>query len=236
MALNYFAFQSAQTKLENLSIAFRDAIKRVVNVENAQFNAVINKFDSSINSIIINNTIGEEISALFVEFNKVSDSPNDQYLLFKEMFDFGDTDTTALVTQVQLQNNRSINLTVKIQALAYAYVSACEIEYGNQQELDSNIKDLELQYQSIITGELELDSDTRIALINQRTRAFQFFGSLDLSAIIETETKMVPSTVLAYRLYEDSTRSDEIVTLNRIQDTGYIEGTINILSTDDINT
>lgn len=227
--IDYLAFESARNKLLSLSQAFRDAIIRVVNSENAEFNADLESFESNINTIILNGTIGEALQTLFNSYELVGNTANDQYILSKEMFDFGDTDTQTNLSPKQATNNTAINNGVQINALAQGYNNAVQINFGNEEELEERISELDAQYKKLI--ERELDQDTRVSLLNIRTLSNTYFSTLDLKSIIEIETKTIPSTVLSYKYYKDSTQADQIISLNKIQNTGFVEGTIKILST-----
>lgn len=227
-SIDFIVFKETREKIENLSALLKESVKRVVNDENEEFKSKVDSFESNINTIILGGTLGESLSELFDAYNLVGSTSNDKYLLAVEVFGFGDDDTTLSTNKKLILNKFVINSSANINALALAYDNAVQIEYGNQDELDQ-VKDvLDTQYQKLI--QLEVDEDTRLSLLNIRTLGNRFFSSLNLRDVIEFETTVIPSTVLSYKLYKDSSHSDQIVKLNKTQNTGFIEGVIKVLS------
>jgi len=225
---NFLAFDDVRTKLFQFTDALREAVKRVVNVDNEDLNADIDTFESNISQIIIGGTIGQSLQTLFNSFDIVGDTARNQYVLSTQLFDFGDDDTVIEAAEKQALNKKTLNTAIQIDALALGFANAVRIEYSNQEELNEVIVQLDDQYEKVITE--NLDSETRISLLDLKTNAFKFFSQLDLNSILTVETTTIPSTVLAYQYYKDSTRSDEIVGLNDIQNTGFIEGSTKIVS------
>lgn len=226
---DFFAFDDIRNKLILLIQAFRDAVKRVVNSENEQFNADLDTFQNNLVAIIKRGTIGEELEILFNSFDIVGDTPENQYILSIQLFDFGDDDVPTTQSEKQSLNRATINTAVQVNSLALSFENATQIEFSNTEELQDVVDQLNDQFQKVI--DKGLDIDTRTSLLNLKTLAFSFFSQLDLKTIIDIETNIIPSTVLAYQYYKDSTRSDEIVELNKIQNTGFIEGALRIIST-----
>ncbi len=226
---DFLAFDDVRNKLLLLSQAFKDAVRRVVNADNEQFNTDLDSFEANIVEIIKCGTIGEALEILFNSFDLVGQTALDQFILSTQLFDFGDDDTITVLSPKQSLNKQAINASVQIDSLALAFSNATRIEFSNESELSGIIDQLNDQYNKVIQD--NIDSDTRISLLDLKTVAFSFFSQLDLKSLIDIETSTIPSTVLAYQYYKDSARSDEIVSLNNIQNTGFIEGPLKIVST-----
>ena len=52
----------------------------------------------------------------------------------------------------------------------------------------------------------------------------RFFSTLELKDLTTYTTNLMPSSVLAYSLYGDSSKNSEIIDLNSISNTGFVEG------------
>ena len=229
MTIDGIAFESAQKKLNELAELFLQSVKRVVNFENSDFNSSIESFVESIPSIIINNEISEALEPVYEAYDIVADNAKDQYLLYVELFRFGENDSISSLSQRQITNNTQINNYVNNMSLCYAYQSASQIDYSNQDELEEIIKTLDNQYQYVLG--LDIDSNTRASLIEIRTATNSYFSQLELRDIVTINTKQTTSTLLSYLYYKDSSFSDQIIALNSLQNTGFIEGDLKILST-----
>lgn len=225
---DFLAFESASRKLESLVDAFRGAVKRVVNEDSSEFSATLDDFESNIPTILLTDTLGTELESLFINFEDVAANSRDQYLLAVELFDFGDDDTQTNNTPIQASNNEVINSAVQINSLSLAYNSAVLIEYVSEQDLDEVKDTLDTQYQKDIA--FDVNSDTRVSLLQIRTDSNRFFSQLDLKSVVDIETTQIPSTVLSYQYNGTSSDADSIITLNEEINTGFIEGTVKVLS------
>ncbi len=215
-------------QLNRLVQAFRDAVIRVVNAENSEFNDALDKFEDNIITIIQNGTLGDELNTLFTSYLIVGETALDQYNLSKELFTFSDTDTPNSLSTNEVNNSNTVRDSVQIFSLASAFDTAAQIEYGNTSELDSVITELNNQYEKVV--DQNIDADTKLSLLELKTNTFSFFSDLELSSIIDIETTLLPSSVIAYKYYEDSSRASEIINLNNILNTGFVEGDIKIVS------
>jgi prophage DNA circulation protein len=134
-------------------------------------------------------------------------------------------------------------------SLIEAFSQASTIEYKNVQEINSAMEILDAQYERIkeqmyperaqigdsSRGEAVVEpdyDDTYEAINSLRTDSIRLFEELRTTAPkVEIITvNQQPASVIAYTLYGDSTRADEIIDLNEIDDAFAVSGQILVLS------
>ena len=135
----FLSFQSLVGDLNRVSQSFEDAIIRVVNDENEQFNDDLRKFINNTGLIITTNEIGAAINELFTSYEIVGATPEDQFKLSQELFDFGEDNGPVINTPTENNNTFTVDIAMQMDALALAYNSATQITYGNTDELQSTI-------------------------------------------------------------------------------------------------
>lgn len=115
-----------------------------------------------------------------------------------------------------------------VNTFAIAYNQAAQINYKNQNDLNSNIKILEDGFKNI-TG-LDRDSQTELQRIRIEFQKVTNDLSISLPKVSDFTTNKIPLNVLTYQLYSSLDKKNDIRDLNKFRDTNEIEGTIKILS------
>lgn len=201
----------------------RIAIIKIENENNSDFNAIANDMDGRMFSIVANNDISEALSFLFNAYNKVGKDFKSKYLLNVELFGFGNGIANIEASAASTELLSSINLIIQSMNLAYAYDNAVNIAYQNKVELDNVVSRLNAEYILVSDNPL-IDSDSRVAMLDIKTAVMRFFSTLELKDLTTYTTDLIPSSVLSYSLYGDSSKDAEIIDLNGISNTGFIEG------------
>jgi len=201
----------------------RKAIVKIENENNSDFNAVANSMSDSMFSIVVNNEISSLLAGLFETYNKIGKDSKSKYLLNVELFSFGNNITNIQSSKTDSELLNSINLIIQGINLSYAYDNAVNITYLNKVELDKVINQLDNEYSVVLDNSL-IDSDSRIAMLAIKTAVMRFFSTLELRDLTTYTTGLIPSSVLAYSLYADSSKNTEIIDLNDISNTGFVEG------------
>jgi len=201
----------------------RRAIVKIENENNSDFNAVANSMSDSMFSIVVNNEISSLLAGLFETYNKIGKDSKSKYLLNVELFSFGNNITNIQSSKTDSELLNSINLIIQGINLSYAYDNAVNITYLNKVELDKVINQLDNEYSVVLDNSL-IDSDSRIAMLAIKTAVMRFFSTLELRDLTTYTTGLIPSSVLAYSLYADSSKNTEIIDLNDISNTGFVEG------------
>jgi hypothetical protein len=201
----------------------RKAIVKIENENNSDFNAVANSMNDSMFSIVVNNEISSLLAGLFETYNKIGKDSKSKYLLNVELFSFGNNIANIQSSKTDSELLNSINLIIQGINLSYAYDNAVNITYLNKVELDKVINQLDNEYSVVLDNPL-IDSDSRIAMLAIKTAVMRFFSTLELRDLTTYTTGLIPSSVLAYSLYADSSKNTEIIDLNDISNTGFVEG------------
>ena len=201
----------------------RRAIVKIENENNSDFNAVANSMNDSMFSIVVNNEISSLLAGLFETYNKIGKDSKSKYLLNVELFSFGNNITNIQSSKTDSELLNSINLIIQGINLSYAYDNAVNITYLNKVELDKVINQLDNEYSVVLDNSL-IDSNSRIAMLAIKTAVMRFFSTLELRDLTTYTTGLIPSSVLAYSLYADSSKNTEIIDLNDISNTGFVEG------------
>lgn len=229
--LKNFAINEIKDRLTLLIDTMQEAIIRVVNDQNEDFEEQVESFNDNIITVITGNTINVEIDKLFDAYDLVGDDARARYNLAKEVFSFGENETNITTNTDQTKALNLINIDAQVYALTIAYDNAANITYDNKEDLQVVLDELEAEYVKVIKNTL-LDTDTRENLVAMRTETIQLLSALELRSINTVETAMIPSRVLSYQYYGSSELSDQIVNLNNAANTGFIEGSVQVLSTE----
>lgn len=201
----------------------RKAIVKIENENNSDFNAIANDMNSRMFSIVADNELNDELEGLFTAYNKVGRDFKSKYLLNVELFSFGNSIANIESSKLATELIKSINLVIQTMNLSYAYENAVNIAYLNKVELDGVVQRLDAEF-SVVSDNSLIDSDSRLAILEIKTAVMRFFSTLELKGLTTYTTGLIPSTVLAYSLYADSVKNAEIIDLNGISSTGFVEG------------
>jgi hypothetical protein len=201
----------------------RRAIVKIENENNSDFNAVANSMNDSMFSIVVNNEISSLLAGLFETYNKIGKDSKSKYLLNVELFSFGNNIANIQSSKTDSELLNSINLIIQGINLSYAYDNAVNITYLNKVELDKVINQLDNEY-SVVSDNPFIDSESRVSMLEIKTAVMRFFSTLELRDLTTYTTGLIPSSVLAYSLYADSSKNTEIIDLNDISNTGFVEG------------
>jgi hypothetical protein len=210
-------------RLNLLIDTMRKAIVKIENENNSDFNAIANDMNGRMFSVVANNDVGEALGFLFDSYNKVGRDFKSKYLLNVELFGFGNGIANIESSQIGTELIKSINLVIQSMNLLYAYDNAVNITYENKVGLDNVARQLSNEYVVVSDNPLA-DSDSRLAMLEIKTAVIRFFSTLELKDLTTYTTDLMPSSVLAYSLYGDSSKNSEIVDLNEISNTGFVEG------------
>lgn len=206
-----------------------ESIIKIGNQDSSEFHKISVDIKNRSLSIINTNTIGDELVTLFDAYNSVADTSDDKYFLCTQIFGFNSFGTQITSNKPLSELSNIINLTIRYINLAEAYNNAVNIEFTNFSELSKVIDELDAEYEVVINDPL-LGNDANKSMVTIKTQCMRFFSSLNLKALSTINTSIVSSRLLAYRLYKDSTQADDIIKLNKINNTGFLEGNITITS------
>lgn len=230
-------FQKAQNKLANLGAKFREAARKVSQATEAisNFNATITQFERDLSAMTATpQLLVSNLESVFAALSNVAQTDALQIEVNSTLFNFGEDDPEPqfdTANQREVNNNFNvINNAVNAQALAYSYLTASQIEYGNTEEVDNIQNSIETQYSFLEEENVEQDLFRDIE--DLRVDAQEFFNNirLNVSKITTINTNKIPATVLAYNYYGNIDNTESIITLNNIRYPVAVEGDIRILT------
>jgi len=191
-------------------------------------NEIVNNTQSLVNSpSVLAGRLTNSFNALEVAF----DNAEDVFNSVKNLIGFKNDEVVtgdSQTRQATLKNQALINNLISVNTFAIAYNQAAQINYKNQDDLNSNIKILEDGFKNI-TG-LDRDSQTELQRIRIEFQKVTNDLSISLPKVSDFTTNKIPLNVLTYQLYASLDKKNDIKDLNKFRDTNEITGTIKILS------
>lgn len=221
--------QASKNKFLNLTFQMKENIKSVVNAESSVFNNSVETFNEDLRTNLIDGTIGDALKILFVDYDAVASIAFDRVTLHTRLFDFGDDDDISEVATFQIEDAATTNALVQVYSLSFAYLASSQVDFDNNDLLLENVRVLNEQFIKVDDG--TMDRQFRVELVDMKTLYLQFLSQVDVAQVIEIDLKTkTPATVITYQLYESLDNLDKIIGLNDFLFTGYMEGTIKVLS------
>lgn len=195
----------------------------------------LDNFTDSINQLIVNPTaLSQSIGSLFNSVSNLYEAPGDSFDAFKKLFTYGDNDPVINPTTSGLierkNNNDVLRGAMKAQALGYAYVAAAAIEYQTVRDIDEANDQLEAQY--LVSVAENISNSSVSDLNNIRSQANATLADLRISArrVITITTKRTTLALLCFKYYGNTDLVETLQTLNGIDQTSFIEGDVEILT------
>jgi len=195
----------------------------------------LDNFTDSINQLIVNPTaLAQGIGSLFNSVSNLYEAPGDTFDAFKKLFSYGDDDPVINPTTFGLaerkKNNDVLRGAMKAQALGYAYVAAAGIEYQTVRDIDEANDQLEAQYLVSVAEDI---SNSSVGDLNDiRSQANATLADLRISArrVITITTKRTTLALLCFKYYGNTDLVETLQMLNGIDQTSFIEGDVEILT------
>jgi hypothetical protein len=189
--------------------------------------------NSSINLVKSPKVLAQNVKTAFDNLGVAYTSSKDLFKACKDLFNINEKDRNQIgnsQNSIDIRNNQDlINQLVKINALTLAYETSANIDYSNTQELNQVIADLEFGFSQIGSIADRSIIDDLQAL---RYEAINYLNELSLSVpnVVDYEViSPTPLTKILFNLYGNDDNKDIIISLNNINDTSSITGTIKVL-------
>lgn len=163
-------------------------------------------------------------------------SPKSAFTSLSTLFDFGKGSQTGVYVPAaasatpariqQVTNRAAVQALVRRTALVEAAKASSVVEYASREDAiavrDNLATRLEAEAEAVATPDPVYFAltDLRVAVVNDiQTRA------ADLARLVQyTPRATVPAIVLAYQIYEDPGRADEITARNKVRHPGFVPG------------
>ncbi|RLC69255.1 MAG: hypothetical protein DRH97_00150 [Chloroflexi bacterium] len=161
---------------------------------------------------------------------------------FAGLFGFGDDAPTipqTTRTRVEQANNQVLQAMItQSNALVYATAASVEIEYQTEDELNNTNIVIQAQFQKILNDDITTSEQyTELQSIRVNFTEITKSLALDVSRIIEIEVFNTGLSTLIYQYYGMTEGTEEfeliyslIISLNGLEETGGITGTLKIIT------
>lgn len=231
-------YAAALSKLQEIGDTFSAIGKAVSSVTGfiSSFTATVTSFVSGIvSNILAPAQLADSITDMFLQFDTLATDALAQFELAKQLFGFGSSDSNidpTTVAQEQKSNNQNLlNSAIRGNAIAQAYNSAANIDYGNELEVQEVRQALEEEYQDLVSDTV-LSDDTLAVLQELRNTSRQFFDdiSINIAKIGTINVSPIPMSILAYQYYGSTDNTEKLIALNNTIDVSIVSGSVNILT------
>jgi len=189
----------------------------------------LNEFEVGISSFLLQpSTLAGGLLTIMNSANLNIANPFDRFSLFKSFFNFGNDDVivvaNTLSKQERYNNNLAVNNQVQISAYNYASTSISDIDFQNNDQLQSYKDTLNAQYDAIVaspaftSGLITEDifdylKQTKIA-VNQ---IFDAKVPITPNIIKINLTKSTNINTICYKYYGNLDNVDNLIILNNVQ-------------------
>ncbi|MCH9735873.1 MAG: DNA circularization N-terminal domain-containing protein [Actinomycetia bacterium] len=201
-------------------------------------NSQILDFTNSVSALVQTPAdLSSSIGSLFSTANAAYDSNLEMLNNMIELFDFGSEDneqleiSTAANNEIN-QNNDVLNYSVNSFALGNAYFQLVSTDLRTIEEIESYEEQLEAQF-DLVTNDENLNNDVRVELTNLRTIASEAISEVKTTTPELVSIEVVNTIALRkleYLYYEENTRTEEIISINSIDNPSFVDGDLEILN------
>lgn len=230
-------FQDASTTLGRVADSLginADTVLKVGDNVNI-FERTLKTFRDNLNRyIFVKDKLLDSIFTTFNEYAQVGRSAKDQFDLLVSVFSFGDDDepiTPTTVKKVERAQNRDIiNGYVQVSALSYAYNVVPSLTFDTEDDINEIQGILDEQFDKVIeTSGLSSETISDLKDLRVQVRGFLDQAAVAAFKISTVETYSTPMTILAYQYYGDTTKTQQLIDLNAINDPSFVEGEVKVL-------
>lgn len=133
---------------------------------------------------------------------------------------------TTVQAQLEIDNSRAIEDALRIATVASSAAAAVELPFGTKRDLDRVRNAVISRLTEVIEGDGVADQ-IFASLRDLRAQTAAALGQVrEELPVVTTYTPpaQIPALVLAFDLYGDATREDEIIARNGIRDPGFVAG------------
>lgn len=229
---------SSATQILSLANALDDISKNVEsNEESAKdFNSRLQIFNTNSIFIASSDDIGNQLADLIFNFDSLASESQDRLDSSRKLIGFGKNDEFLNLDTIEInernQNKKLINGLTNGLAFANMCDSAKNIDYENEEDLDSVLLSLENAFDEIEQADYNdfmNDFFSNLITIRNQIRIFLEQTRITINKIIEIETPKLPMNVIAYKYYGNTEENQSLIQLNNITNPSFVSGTVKIL-------
>lgn len=231
-------FSDALAISESITEAFAEAgnVATATAEKIAEYQAEIDSFAGQIGDLIRGPAdLSASISGLFESSANLYDTAEATFGAMRALLSYGDLDPviqTNTVGRIERKRNRdAMRSNMRLQAMAYAYEFAAQVQYTTEADLAVAIDELEAAYVDL--RENQVISDEVLELLDRQRVLFNNViesAAISPRSTVTIETARIPLSVLLYQYYGHTDYLDEIADLNNIKQNAFVEGQVEIFA------
>lgn len=226
----------ASSFIDDFTIATRGTIGTVSTINS--LNSQILNFTNSVAALVqVPSDLSTSINSLFITSNAAYDSNLEMLNNMIDLFSFGSDDneqleiSTAANNEIN-QNNDVLNYVVNSFALGNAYFQLVSTDLDTIEEIERFEGLLEEQF-DLVTNDENLSNEVRAELTELRTVTSEAISEIKTTTpeLIDIETRnTVALRKLEYLYYDENERTDELISINSIQNPSFVQGDLEFLN------
>lgn len=230
-------FNDFRDNVQEVTSTISDAVATINGVadEVSAFTRDITDLTASINELVQTPTnLALRLSNIWGAISEITDNFSDMFDLSLNIYGTGNGRTTSPInspiTNTITTNNQALYDFNNVSALSLAYTCSTSITYDSQEDVDEILSRLNTAFYALDPDTVDEDIYYNLQDLRTQNRLYLENLKLGLPYLHKIRVNSIPSSILAYNLYEDSTRSSEIIDINSIEDPAFVSGNINVLS------
>ena len=202
----------------------------------AEFAAIMKNFKDSITNDIKRPTnLANSIKTVFEATNTIGSSAQTRTTYSMGLFGFGNTfyyppPTTAARVERNI-NRRVLTQQINISALSIAYLNAIQIQFQDEDHLNSVEQELQTQYDYVIALE-DLTTENLLSLKQLRNQAQILFNvtRVNIKKTVVINTFQTSITALTYQYYNNLDNDQLIMSMNNLTVPNNISGSLQMVT------
>lgn len=230
-------YNDARDTIQDLTNLIDDTVSTINGIpdEVAAFQRDIADFQASLTNLIQTpSNLAQRFTTIFNNISLITDNFENLFNITLGLVGLGNNrapkEGNSQRTET-INNNRFATYNFNdVAATTIAYVASTNLVYYNQEQLDNVQKRLDSAFMSIDPDTVNDTVYYELQNLRNQNRIYLESIRLNLAKIVTQRTNQIPSSILSYNLYGDSTRASEIIALNSIEDPAFVSGIINVLS------
>lgn len=230
-------FNDGRDAIQDLTSTINDTVSTINGIadEASAFTSDIINFQASITELMQTpSNLSNRFTTIFNNISLITDNFENLFTLGLNLVGIGNarnniSGSSNRVAAINSNRNSLYNFN-DVAALTIAYQAATNITFTNQSQLDSIQTRLNSAFQNLDINTVDQDVYYDLQNLRNAVRLFLDNIRLNLARIVTKRINSIPVTILAYSQYGSTSRSDEILALNNIEDPAFISGVVNILS------
>lgn len=230
-------FNDARDTIEELTSDINDVVSTINGTvdEVAAFAADISAFQASLTELMQTpSNLASRFTQIFNNISVITDNFENLFNVSLNLVGIGNNRIPRVGNSTRTatinSNKNAVYSFNDVAAVALAYEVATNLTYTNQEQLDNIQNRLNDAFNSVDPDLTDSTIYYNLQDIRNQVRLYLDTIRLNLAKIVTLRTNTIPSTILAFNLYGDTSRADEIITLNDITNPAFVSGIVNVLS------